>query len=333
MNNLRASLAYFSKEELSVLQKIVKSDGDTSGHILYKLERILLSNLIGIFQANDSYKKVLEKVARHNNITIDLNLTEVACERDLYFKLFKKELDQMNADDKEEFYLNLEKQGLSRAQVTSLSGLATLGAAQASGFGVYLLASSTAGAIASVVGITLPFALYTSLSTAISYLIGPIGFVALGYTAYKSFKNIKSFDDFVDIISNSYKGVKKMIFGDYERATFAFKYITSMRFLLESNYEKAIQVSTSDLQELEKNKMAFNEQIVKNNAGLKIIYDQIYEVERKLKELNGEKAIINFKNKEVQIKINSNNEIKSKAESLMNTQVKKLADFKSILSK
>jgi hypothetical protein len=130
MNNLRASLAYFSKEELSVLQKIVKSDGDTSGHILYKFKRILLSNLIGIFQANDSYKKVLEKVARHNNITIDLNLTEVACERDLYFKLFKIELDQMNADDKEEFYLNLEKQGLSRAQVTSLSASATIDAAQ-----------------------------------------------------------------------------------------------------------------------------------------------------------------------------------------------------------
>jgi hypothetical protein len=333
MNNLRASLAYFSKEELSVLQKILKSDGDTSGHILYKLERLLLSGVYGIFQANDSYKKVLEKVARHYNITIDCNLTEVACERELYFKLFKKEIDQMSADDKEAFYLNLEKQGLTRAQATSLSGLATIGAAQASGFGVYLLASSTAGAIASVVGVTLPFALYTSLSTAISYLIGPIGFVALGYTAYRSFKNINSFNDFVDIIANSYTGIKKFVLGDYERATFAFKYIASMRFLLESNYEKAIQVSNSDLQELDKNKKVFNEQIVENNSGLKVIYDQIYEVERKLKALNGEKAIINFKNKEVQIKIENNNDKKREVEYLQNVQLKKLADFKSILSK
>lgn len=333
MDNLRASLAFFSKEELSVLQKIVKSEGETSGHIIYKIERLLLSNLIGIFQANDSYKKVLEKVAKHHNIVIDQNLTEVVYERELYFKLFKKELDRMNADEKEEFYLDLEKRGLTRAQATSLSGLATLGAAQASGFGVYLLASSTVGTVASLVGVTLPFAFYSTLSTAISYVIGPVGFVLLGYTAYKSFKSIKSFDDFVDIVSNSYNGVKKFIFGDYERATIAIKYIASMRFLLESNFEKQIVVCDSNLEELEKSKLTLNTQITDNNSSLKVVCAEIYEVEQKLQALNREKVAIYTNNKELQNKVEENINNQRETEYLKTSQLKNLTDFKSILAK
>ena len=299
MNNLKASLAFFSIEELSVLHKILKSDGKSTESIIYKFERLLLSGLWGVLEKNDSYKDVLHKIAKHNNIKVDISTSEVACERDLYFKLFKKELDQMTAEEKEDFYQDLEKKGLTRAQVASLSGLATLGAAQASGIGVYLLASSTVFSIASLVGVTLPFAFYTGLSTAISYVIGPLGFLVLGYSVYK---NIKSFDDLVDIVSNSYTGIKKFIFGDYERGTLAVKYIASMRFLLESNYEKAITDSNAEIEKFVETKTGINVQIEKNNTDLKIIYDRIYEEEKKLKTLNSEKAIINFKNKDLQKK-------------------------------
>lgn len=330
MDNLRASLAYFSDEELSVLQKILKSEVNDINNIIYKFERLLLSSVWGFFQDNDSYKNVIIKIAKHNNIDIDLKSSEVTIERDLYFKLFDKELNQMSADEKEAFYINLENQGLTRAQATSLTGLAAIGAAQASGFGVYLLATSTVGAIASVVGVTLPFAVYTTLSSAISYLIGPIGFLVIGYSLYK---NIKSLDDFFDIISNSYKGVKKMLFGDYERATLAFKYIAAMRFVLEMNFEKSIEVSYSEINDLENNKSKLHEQITKNNSDLKIVYDQIYEVEQKLNALNSEKVIINFKNKELQNKIEENNNNYRETVNLMNVQLKKQSDFKSILSK
>lgn len=330
MNNLKLSLAFFSTEHLTVLQKIVKSEVNTIESISYKLERLLLSNLYGFFQKNDSYKSILEKIASKNGFEFDNGKTEVTCERELYFNLFKREIDQMKPEELEAFYLNLEKQGLTRSQATSISGLATIGAAQASGFGVYVLASSTVGAIASVVGITLPFAFYTGLSTAISYAIGPLGILVLGYSAYK---NIKSFDDFVDIVSNSYTGIKKIIFGDYQRATMAFKFITSMRLLLESDFEKAIEETNSEINEFDKTRSNLNEQVTMNSIDLKVICDQIYEVERKLKALNREKEIINFKNKEVQIKIKNNNNIKKEVEVLLKVQVKKLEDFKSILSK
>jgi len=330
MNNLKASLAFFSIEELSVLHKILKSDGKTTESIIYKFERLLLSGLWGALQKNDSYKDILEKIAKNNNIIIDLSTSEVICERDLYFKLFKKELDQMSAEEKEAFYQDLEKKGLTRAQVASLSGLATLGAAQASGIGVYLLASSTVFSIASLVGVTLPFAFYTGLSTAISYVIGPLGFLVLGYSVYK---NIKSFDDLVDIVSNSYTGIKKFLFGDYERGTLAVKYIASMRFLLESNYEKAIADSNAEIERFIATKTGLNVQVEKNNTDLKIIYDRIYDVEQKLKSLNSEKGIINYKIKELQNKIEENNNNQRETEYLKNNQLKKLTDFKSILSK
>ena len=330
MNNLKASLAFFSKEELSVLQKIVKSDTNAKEAIIYKFERLLLSSIWGVFIKNDSYKDILEKIAKKNDIEFDKNKAEVASERDLYFKLFKREIDQMQPKELEAFHLNLEKQGLTRAQATSISGLATIGAAQASGFGVYILASSTVGAIASVVGVTLPFAFYTGLSTAISYAIGPLGLLVLGYSAYK---NIKSFDDFVDIVANTVSGIKKAFVGDYERATLAFKFIASMRFLLEAKFEKEVNDTNSKLKEFDEISAKLNEQTATNTAELKVIYNQIYELEQQLKVLNSQKATVNLKNKELQIKLDDNNSKTAELKNVLYAQTKKINDFKEILLK
>jgi hypothetical protein len=88
------------------------------------------------------------------------------------------------------------------------------------------------GAITSVLGITLPFAFYTSMSTVISYFIGPVGFLFLGYALYKSFKSLKSINDVRNVLSKNYKAVRKFVSGDYERATLCFKYIASTRILV-----------------------------------------------------------------------------------------------------
>jgi len=67
---------------------------------------------------------------------------------------------------------------------TGLKGVATtlaaLGAAQASGFGVYLGATTALGFVSHAVGVTLPFAVYTGMSSTIAFLIGPVGFLAAG---------------------------------------------------------------------------------------------------------------------------------------------------------
>lgn len=66
--------------------------------------------------------------------------------------------------------------GLKGAATT----LAALGAAQASGFGIYLGATTALGFVSHAVGVTLPFAVYTGMSSTIAFLIGPFGFLAAG---------------------------------------------------------------------------------------------------------------------------------------------------------
>jgi hypothetical protein len=67
---------------------------------------------------------------------------------------------------------------------TGLKGAATtlgaFGAAQASGFGIYLGATTALGFLSQAVGVTLPFAVYTGMSSTIAFLIGPVGFLAAG---------------------------------------------------------------------------------------------------------------------------------------------------------
>src|ERR1017187_210502 len=58
--------------------------------------------------------------------------------------------------------------------------LAALGTAQASGFGVYLGATTALGFLSHAFGVTLPFAVYAGMSSTIAFLIGPVGFLAAG---------------------------------------------------------------------------------------------------------------------------------------------------------
>ena len=58
-----------------------------------------------------------------------------------------------------------------------------LGAAQLSGFGIYIAASTVLSAATGLIGVALPFAAYTTLSSAISVAIGPAGWAALGALA------------------------------------------------------------------------------------------------------------------------------------------------------
>lgn len=70
-----------------------------------------------------------------------------------------------------------EKNGESFSGVIGAGGSIVL--ANASGFGVYLLASTMVGSITSILGIALPFAFYTSMSSTIAMLTGPAGWAIL----------------------------------------------------------------------------------------------------------------------------------------------------------
>lgn len=77
--------------------------------------------------------------------------------------------------------------GLAKSQANSATGIATatggLALANLSGFGLYIAASSSLAALTSAVGLTLPFAVYTGVSSVLATVTGPVGWAALALFA------------------------------------------------------------------------------------------------------------------------------------------------------
>ncbi len=88
---------------------------------------------------------------------------------------------KMSDVEKQEFIDSLKQEAKKNGE--SFSGVIGAGGgillANASGFGVYLLASTAVGSVTSILGITLPFAFYTSMSSTISLITGPVGWAVL----------------------------------------------------------------------------------------------------------------------------------------------------------
>jgi uncharacterized protein YaaW (UPF0174 family) len=100
--------------------------------------------------------------------------------------LFVRAAAQMNAQQRHVFLtsqVRLDDFGSVFPQ-TRVSGpattLAALALAQGSGFGVYLGATTALGFLSHAVGVTLPFAIYTGMTSTIAFVIGPIGFLGVG---------------------------------------------------------------------------------------------------------------------------------------------------------
>ena len=62
--------------------------------------------------------------------------------------------------------------------------LAAIGAANAAGFSLYAASSSALGLVTHAVGVKLPFAAFTGLSSSIAFLIGPAGWLGAGAYAF-----------------------------------------------------------------------------------------------------------------------------------------------------
>ena len=110
------------------------------------------------------------------------------CELYLSHAVLTKALERMKPSERLAFFsreIDLPKvAGAAGISSNSVAGPATtmaaLGAAQASGFGVYLAATTALGFTTNAIGVTLPFAAYTGLSSTIAFVIGPAGWLAAG---------------------------------------------------------------------------------------------------------------------------------------------------------
>ena len=110
------------------------------------------------------------------------------CEEYISHEILIEALQKMSPSERKKFFMemvNLDEL-LDKADLkgTSLKGpmttVAVLGAAQASGMSIYLASTTALGFLTHAVGITLPFAAYTGLTSTIAFVIGPAGWLAAG---------------------------------------------------------------------------------------------------------------------------------------------------------
>lgn len=287
MQMLTSFLNKFTLQEREVLHKLLATKNNDVNEITLAFSKLSLP-ANGLLQTKLSYNKILDKIVKRNNLQIHETNKISEKESEIFQKLFTKEFENLTAIEKEEFIKNLEKNGLDKNQIASITSIAAITAAQVSGFGIYLLASSTVGAITGVLGVTLPFAFYTGMSSVIATVIGPIGFLVLGYGAYRSFKHVKSWDEANEIFKQTGVQLKKMAFGDMETTQMAFKYIASMRIIKIKELEDKVNLVVKNIgdYEVEKKDLILSQE--KISSKIEDIKNKIDVLKKEIESLNAQ---------------------------------------------
>lgn len=228
-----------STEELKSLESCLQLNASNREQLIPKILQTV-QPMGGVLQRQLDYDEFLRKVAKHHGINL-VEQEEVKMERELFLKLFGKEYQSMSAEEQMNLKEILAKNGLNKSEIASLTSIATLTAAQASGFGIYVLASSTVGTISSVFGVTLPFAFYTGMSKTIAVVIGPLGFLVMGYPLYKEFKDVRSLEDVGSKLKKLWHGIQSLATGNYALATLLLQHIASLRIMKEYQFKEQIR--------------------------------------------------------------------------------------------
>lgn len=146
-----------------------------------------------------SYKQIVTDVA--DQIGIDwescLNgrdwheLPEQDIENAIVANMFDMCLNSMGQEDRQKMAenLKLDDDTLEGILTKQVPVAVLMAAGKLSGFQIYLMATTAVGAVSTAIGVTLPFALYTALTSGIKVLLGPVGMLALaGSIAYQIFE-------------------------------------------------------------------------------------------------------------------------------------------------
>jgi uncharacterized protein YaaW (UPF0174 family) len=189
--SLTELLVHANDEELDALQKFSK----------IKLENLEQFELAIRKKASNDVARLIEKVkgtgedlavATYSDM-LDLTGSRLKIERDnredLEFEkhivqvAFEKMVDTMDEKDRKLLEHEISKYaekhlGKKNLDIALSSG--GLIAANLGGFATYTMASTLLSGVGSSIGVTLPFAAYTTLSSTLSMIMGPLGISALG---------------------------------------------------------------------------------------------------------------------------------------------------------
>lgn len=142
------------------------------------------------FGPDRSYREIVAQAADKLDVWYPRYETSAEIEVRIARKVFETVWEKMTPAQRQQMEEELKKTAQKFDKGGGLIGSASmfgaLTAAQLSGFGVYLLASTSLGAVTATLGVTLPFAVYTTMSSTIAVLIGPVGWIGAGlFTIWK----------------------------------------------------------------------------------------------------------------------------------------------------
>lgn len=185
-----------NSEEMRAFLEIVDGKGGGPEDLIMKL-RVIGTNAVRQFwkglksveqdEINSPYSVLLSDSARNVGVRLPSGESIYASELRIMKAAFNKMLERMSPDERGQLLSTLAKKETEQSYGKEMAVGGGIVAAQLSGFGIYLASSTVVGAVTSAIGVTLPFAAYTGMSSAISVVIGPVGWVALGgWLIYKA---------------------------------------------------------------------------------------------------------------------------------------------------
>lgn len=131
------------------------------------------------------YAEVVSDVARKMQVETVPQGALASIERQIVAAAFQKALASATAEQRDAMLAALAReQGTTVKTLVGASGV--LVAANLTGFGLYVAASTMLGAMTGALGVALPFAVYTGMSGVIATLTGPVGWAMLaGWAVYR----------------------------------------------------------------------------------------------------------------------------------------------------
>ena len=243
MNNYPNNLInLLSDEQRRVFLKLLNKKNSTNIDLLKELNK-LISSFGGFFSEQKSYKQILEKICEKRRIKNIYSNSVYETEQLILENKFNTIYNSLNKEDKRKFDEEIQmialQRGLSLDQAKSISAIGTLAGANIAGFGLYIMASTFVGGLTSAIGLTLPFAFYTGMSSALSIVTGPIGWIAgLGYVAY-TFRN-DNIETAQAKLKNTATGFKTVFTGNVEHCEILVSQICSFRIMLQQEFENEI---------------------------------------------------------------------------------------------
>jgi len=179
MQEIQAILEKATPEERKGFANILNAESSRSGDLTRSFFSAGKSAFARFSSDMPSYKDILYKVANKTDAPFSFSQSTEEIEVAISQHLFNKVVSKMTPEQRTEFDTQLkslaEKYNEKGLTVGTVAGFGALTAAQLSGFGVYMLATSTLGFITGAIGLALPFAAYTAVTSTIGFIIGPVG--------------------------------------------------------------------------------------------------------------------------------------------------------------